>query len=170
MRGNCVKVMCFGTAALSLGLASGSIVAIFLLDANISSAQFLVVNLTLAALCMLVTVIVFPENKLNDLIQPVEEEEYADDVSVRTQKALWKQACEEVAADGQLTAREVEVLLMLAKGMSAQQIADALVISIHTVRAHVRNIHAKLEVSNRAQIIELVEQKRDGICTGAPRA
>ena len=170
MRGNCVKVMCFGTAALSLGLASGSIVAIFLLDANISSAQFLVVNLTLAALCMLVTVIVFPENKLNDLIQPVEEEEDADDVSVRTQKALWKQACEEVAADGQLTAREVEVLLMLAKGMSAQQIADALVISIHTVRAHVRNIHAKLEVSNRAQIIELVEQKRDGICTGAPRA
>ena len=170
MRGNCVKVMCFGTAALSLGLASGSIVAIFLLDANISSAQFLVVNLTLAALCILVTVIVFPENKLNDLIQPVEEEEDADDVSVRTQKALWKQACEEVAADGQLTAREAEVLLMLAKGMSAQQIADALVISIHTVRAHVRNIHAKLEVSNRAQIIELVEQKRDGICTGAPGA
>ena len=59
---------------------------------------------------------------------------------------------------------------MLAKGMSAQQIADALVISIHTVRAHVRKIHAKLEVSNRTQIIELVEQKRDGICTGAPRA
>ena len=54
--------------------------------------------------------------------------------------------------------------------MSAQQIADALDKTIHTVRAHVRNIHAKLEVSNRAQIIELVEQKRDGIYACAPRA
>ena len=162
MRGNCVKVMCYGTAALSLGLATGSLASIFLLNANLTSTQFLVVNLTLAALCMLVTVIVFPENKLNDLILPVEEEEDGDDISVRTQKALWKQACQEVAVKGELTARETEVFIMLAKGMSAQQIADALVISIHTVRAHIRNIHSKLEVSNRNQIIELVERQRDG--------
>lgn len=55
---------------------------------------------------------------------------------------------------------------MLAKGMSAQQIADALVVSVHTVRAHVRNIHSKLAVSNRNQIVQLAEAKRDAALIG----
>lgn len=162
MHGNCVKVMCFGTAALSLGLSLGTVVAMLLLQMHISNAQFLPVNVVLIVLCIVVTVIVFPENKLSDLILPVEEEDETDSMTVRTQKALWKHACEEVAADGALTARETEVLVMLAKGMSAQQIADALVVSIHTVRAHTRNIHSKLHVSSRNQIIERIEAKRDG--------
>lgn len=165
MRGNYVKVMCYGTAALSAGLAIGSILAISLLNAQLASGQFLIVNLTLVVLCIIVTIIVFPENKLNDLILPVEEEN-TEAGAERTRKARWKQACEEVAAEGGLTARETEVLIMLAKGMSAQQIADALVVSVHTVRAHVRNIHSKLAVSNRNQIVQLVEAKRDAALIG----
>lgn len=165
MRGNCVKVMCCGTAALSLGLAVGSILSIFLLNAHLETTQFLLVNFMTVTLCIIVTVIVFPEKKLNDLILPIEEEN-ADDPAERTRKARWRQACEEVAMQGQLTARETEVLIMLAKGMSAQQIADALFISVHTVRAHVRNIHSKLAVSNRNQIVQLVEAKRDAALVG----
>ncbi len=165
MRGNYVKVMCYGTAALSAGLAIGSILAISLLNAQLASGQFLIVNLMLVVLCIIVTIIVFPENKLNDLILPVEEEN-TEAAAERTRKARWKQACEEVAAEGGLTARETEVLIMLAKGMSAQQIADALVVSVHTVRAHVRNIHSKLAVSNRNQIVQLAEAKRDAALIG----
>ena len=165
MRGNCVKIMCYGTAALSAGLAVGSILAISLLHAQLASGQFLIVNLTLVVLCIIVTVIVFPENKLNDLILPVEEES-AEEAAERTRRARWKHACQEVAANSELTTRETEVLIMLAKGMSAQQIADALVISVHTVRAHIRNIHSKLGVSNRNQIVQLVEAKRDATLIG----
>ena len=48
-----------------------------------------------------------------------------------------------------LTKREVEVLKLCAKGLSNPEIADNLMISIHTVKAHIENILAKLEVSNR---------------------
>jgi DNA-binding NarL/FixJ family response regulator len=49
-----------------------------------------------------------------------------------------------------LTARELEVLRLLAAGKSNREIAGALVISEHTVGRHVQNIFAKLDVSSRA--------------------
>ncbi len=50
-----------------------------------------------------------------------------------------------------LTAREVEVLQLLAQGCTNPQIAQALRFSVHTVKAHVRRIIAKLKVSDRTQ-------------------
>lgn len=48
-----------------------------------------------------------------------------------------------------LTHREQEVLSLAAEGKTDKEIADALQISLHTVKSHMRNILAKLQVSNR---------------------
>ncbi len=50
-----------------------------------------------------------------------------------------------------LTDREVEVLQLLARGRSNQEIADQLVISEATVRTHVSNILSKLHLASRTQ-------------------
>ena len=52
---------------------------------------------------------------------------------------------------GGLTKREVEVLRLLVRGLSNQEIAEQLVISRKTAGSHVEHIYAKLGVSNRAQ-------------------
>jgi NarL family two-component system response regulator LiaR len=52
-----------------------------------------------------------------------------------------------------LTEREREVLNLVVQGQSNQHIADALVISITTVKAHMSNILSKLQVSSRAEAI-----------------
>lgn len=52
-----------------------------------------------------------------------------------------------------LTARELEVLRMMARGMTNPEIARALNISPHTVGNHARNIFDKLNVSNRTQAV-----------------
>jgi DNA-binding CsgD family transcriptional regulator len=49
-----------------------------------------------------------------------------------------------------LSARELEVLRLVAAGRSNREIAEALVISEHTVARHVQNIYAKLGLSSRA--------------------
>lgn len=50
-----------------------------------------------------------------------------------------------------LTNREHEILLLIAAGMSNQEIADELFITLKTVKTHVSNILAKLDVEDRTQ-------------------
>ena len=52
-----------------------------------------------------------------------------------------------------LTEREREVLNLVVQGHSNQQIADAMVISVATVKAHISSILSKLQVSSRAEAI-----------------
>ncbi len=49
-----------------------------------------------------------------------------------------------------LTAREVEVLRLLAQGLTDAQIAEQLVLSLHTIHAHLRTIYSKLGVTSRS--------------------
>jgi len=48
-----------------------------------------------------------------------------------------------------LTAREVEVLRLVAQGLTDAQVAERLVVSTHTVHAYLRSIYGKLEVTSR---------------------
>jgi NarL family two-component system response regulator LiaR len=52
-----------------------------------------------------------------------------------------------------LTEREMEVLNLVVQGNSNQQIADAMIISLATVKAHISSILSKLQVSSRAEAI-----------------
>jgi DNA-binding NarL/FixJ family response regulator len=52
-------------------------------------------------------------------------------------------------AETTLTSREQEVLCLIAQGLSDQEIAAQLVISVHTVKSHVHNILAKLQFRHR---------------------
>ena len=54
-------------------------------------------------------------------------------------------------AEEPLTAREMEVLKLIAQGLSNQSIAEKLVISERTVRTHVGHILTKLHLANRTQ-------------------
>jgi two-component system, NarL family, response regulator LiaR len=53
----------------------------------------------------------------------------------------------------QLTAREMEILLLMAEGKTNQEIADELFIALKTVKTHVSNILSKLEVQDRTQAV-----------------
>lgn len=53
-----------------------------------------------------------------------------------------------------LSSREYEVLQLLAKGYSNSDIADALFLSISTVKTHVSNLYSKMDVKSRTQATE----------------
>ncbi|MFN2237585.1 MAG: LuxR C-terminal-related transcriptional regulator, partial [Anaerolineales bacterium] len=52
-----------------------------------------------------------------------------------------------------LSEREIEVLQFLAKGLTNHMIATRLFLSVHTIKAHTRNIYSKLDVNNRTQAV-----------------
>lgn len=57
-----------------------------------------------------------------------------------------------------LTNREKEVLFLVIKGLSNQDIGDTLFISPHTVKNHITNIYKKLDVADRSQAFALIYQ------------
>jgi DNA-binding NarL/FixJ family response regulator len=59
---------------------------------------------------------------------------------------------EEDALFTELTERELDVLRLIAKGMTNSQIAEDLVISENTVKGHVSNILSKLHLADRTQV------------------
>ena len=59
-----------------------------------------------------------------------------------------------------LSAREVEVLLLLDERLDTDEIAKRLFISEHTVRSHVKSVLAKLGVSSRREAIEALATAR----------
>lgn len=59
-----------------------------------------------------------------------------------------------------LSAREVEVLEQLSKGLSNKLIADNLCLSPGTVRKHVENIYSKLQVHNKMEAVEKARNNR----------
>jgi DNA-binding NarL/FixJ family response regulator len=63
-------------------------------------------------------------------------------------------------ARAELTERESEVLRLIAEGKENAQIAKDLFISVQTVKNHVSNILAKLEVENRVQAAVQAVQRR----------
>jgi len=57
-----------------------------------------------------------------------------------------------------LSEREEEVSRLLIKGETNHDIGVALFISVNTVKSHIKNIYKKLEVSNRIQLIHLIQK------------
>lgn len=63
---------------------------------------------------------------------------------------------EEMLAD--LTERELEIAILVAQGLSNQEIADATFMSTATVKTHLNRINIKLDTSNRVHIAVAVER------------
>ncbi len=59
-----------------------------------------------------------------------------------------------------LTSREFEVLQLIGTGATNQQIADALVVGVSTVKTHANNLFAKLQVSSRKQAVAAAHERQ----------
>lgn len=67
-------------------------------------------------------------------------------------------ACDQLARSHGLTNRERETLYLLAQGMTATAIAEALTVSTYTVKSHIRSIYAKLEVHSRNELLVMIHR------------
>ena len=74
-----------------------------------------------------------------------------------------QQACNVISSEYHLTARESEVMALLADGNSTKKIAEVLVLSVSSVQTYSKNIYRKLDVHKRQEIIDLVRETANNL-------
>lgn len=57
-----------------------------------------------------------------------------------------------------ISKREYEVLQLIAKGMTNKQVADVLFVSENTIKTHIANLFAKLDVNRRTQAVQRAKE------------
>ncbi len=68
--------------------------------------------------------------------------------------------CADITEEFGLSERENEILKLIARGNTAQTIANKLVISPHTVNTHIRHIYEKTNIHKRSELIEYINMHR----------
>jgi ATP/maltotriose-dependent transcriptional regulator MalT len=90
-------------------------------------------------------VIVQMRNDIQEYVQQIEKYEHKPDQE--EEKITFYKNVEQYG----LSEREVDVLLLISKGLKNEEIANALFVSLSTVKTHTRNIFVKLDVRNRIE-------------------
>jgi DNA-binding NarL/FixJ family response regulator len=81
------------------------------------------------------------------------EQVTAPDVTSRMMQLLDRQNPDKGQYHDGLTSRELQMLVLIAKGMVAKEIARTLAISEKTVRNHISSIYRKLDIYDRSQVV-----------------
>lgn len=117
--------------------------------ADVSLAQALLSAICSGCLFAIVPFLPSRTSKAGDLAQDTLPEEIP--IKERTRRSLAK-----VAHEAGLTAREVEVLVLLVEGVSREEIAQQLSISEWTVKSHVSKIYSKLRIHSIRELTPLI--------------
>lgn len=101
---------------------------------------------------------IFKDSSLAGLVSAIRavhngEQVIASGITHRMVQMLERQSAEKSQQADGLTARELEMLRLIAKGMLAKEIARALAVSEKTVRNHLSSIYRKLDIYDRAQAV-----------------
>lgn len=84
-------------------------------------------------------------------VEPQEETE--------EEKGSFKRRCEELSGQYLLSAREKEVLLLLAKGHNASFIQEQLCVSKSTAKTHINHIYKKMDIHTQQELLNMVEDR-----------
>lgn len=91
-------------------------------------------------------------NMRNDIKSLLDELKEKEAISANKAPKTIEEKIKDLAIKHQLTERETDVLFHITKGYNNQQIADALFVSVNTIKYHLRNIYEKLDVNKRTEI------------------
>ena len=86
-------------------------------------------------------------------------EEPVSSVAAVPVEEFLKVRCETIARSKALSPREAEILLFIGRGHNPVFIAKTLVLSVSTVRTHIRNIYRKVEVNSREDLLALIDRE-----------
>ena len=157
-RANALLIVGLGNAALSVGSLASNLLTVAYLNSGITDDTMRIILCALGVAVLFDVLFVFSEKQIDAMLLPVDETIGEEGAPHEKKPGKWKRACEQLAEQGKLSERETEVFFQLARGRTAQEIADREVVSIYTVRAHTRAIYAKLDVHSKSELAGRIDE------------
>lgn len=117
--------------------------------------------LTFAVLLKAKKIIIEHSNMNVQLANFVNTIKHYENKESTNQKLSFENKLIELSNKYELTDRETDVLLQLSNGLTNQQIADTLFISVNTVKFHTRNLYEKLNIKKRTEITSKFLKKEE---------
>lgn len=153
-------VFAWTTCALLLGQVCGALFGnAFFLSTNFAPGSTLALSVVMVF--VLLTGSLFLSNRRNlktgwGMVRPGHSEALLNDFDM---------GCKLVSRQHNLTEREEEVFMLLAKGLSRNQLCETLVLSKGTIKTHIRNIYKKMDIHSQQEAFFIVEktQKEFGL-------
>lgn len=140
---------CCGLLWLPLGLLVGSLTALAL-EGPFAVAAVDFPMMAAVYVVLLAIVILFPALPGN----------LAPDYEEVIEQGGFMSCCNSVAREYALSARETEVMILLARGKTAKRIAEELVVSPATVHTHVAHIYRKMGINSKEELLDAIETRR----------
>ena len=141
----------FSVASIRIGIALGNCLGIFY-ERHLEIAQFAVTPTTLLFICILAFVLV-PVGKL--------EPRFTALTTAPVAPSEIDTICSQIIAEFKLSEREGQILKLIARGNTVNNIANKLVISPHTVNTHIRHIYDKVGIHKRGELLEYINMKKE---------
>lgn len=141
----------FSGAFVRAGIAAGNIWAVGYESAPPSVAAAVTPETCLALICLLAALLV-----------PLVRQEFSIVAltAAPPTKAELDEICSEVAKEFKLSARESEVLVLIARGHTTNSMAEKLVISPYTINTHIRHIYDKMQIHKRSELLNYLNMQR----------
>ena len=148
-------------------MAAGAILALYLLD-DLGMALDIVAVMLLAVLAM-GTLLLASNSNLSDVFigdeSPDREREElgrGEDPAIaaawEARSELLRAQCRSLRARCGLTEREAEIVYLLAQGHTQAYCAEALVVSINTIRSHMKHIYSKMDIHSKDELLSELAQ------------
>lgn len=131
-----------------LRIAVGNAIALYY-EANPAFAKVATDPTSLIFVCVLAAVIiplVRQEYNITQLMAPPATE------------SSQKHRIKELAAEFSLSARETEIVMLIARGFTTDNVAKKLVISPYTVNTHIRHVYEKVGIHKRSELIDYINR------------
>lgn len=141
----------FSVATIRIGIALGNCLGLFY-ETHPELAQLAVSPTTLIFICILAFVlipIVKCESRFISLTTAPVAPSEVDTI------------CGQIITEFKLSEREGQILKLIARGNTVNNIASKLVISPHTVNTHIRHIYDKVGIHKRSELLEYINMKKE---------
>ena len=77
-------------------------------------------------------------------------------------ESLQERRIKELAKEFSLSARETEIVMLIARGFTTDNVAKKLVISPYTVNTHIRHVYEKIGIHKRSELIDYINGSGSG--------